>query len=312
MSSTVARKFTLIKHFEGAPKLTDFKLVEENLRELNDGEILCKAEFLSVDPYMRGASTRMNLGDTMPGVQVSRVLKSRNPEFLEGEQVVAHFGWRDLTINKPAPNSGSNPDVGALYKIPDMKGLPDSYALGSVGRPGNTGYFGFLRVCEPKPGNTVVVSAAAGAVGSLVAQIAKIQGCKVIAFAGTEDKINWLKNVLKIENVFNYKTVDMSKILKEVAPEGVDCYFDNVGGEFSYHVMRSMNKFGRIALCGAISSYNRDSTTLPSVPIDYTNFIYNELRMEGIHVLRWRNEWFEGINQLRDWILEVINSLAKV
>jgi prostaglandin reductase 1 len=296
----LAKKVTLAKHFEGAPKVSDFIIVEETLsKTLQDGEILCKAEFLSVDPYMRGFANRMKIGDTMPGGQVARVLESRNPDYAVGSQVVGNFGWRDLTIYKPASQSWLT-----LYPMPDLKNLPDSYALGAIGMPGNTAYFGFLDICEPKPGSTVVVSAAAGAVGSLVGQIAKLKGCKVLGFAGEEWKLKWLKDKLGFDHVFNYRNVDVDKTLKEFAPNGVDSYFDNVGGDFTYNVMKNMSNFGRISLCGAISAYNRDQTAKPLVPVDYLTLIYKQVRMEGFIVTRWSKQWFDGLNQMRDWILE--------
>jgi prostaglandin reductase 1 len=184
-----------------------------------------------------------------------------------------------------------------------MKGLPDSYALGSLGMPGITAYFGLLGICEPKPGNVVVVSSAAGAVGSIVGQIGKLKGCQVLGFAGTEDKVKWIKE-LGFDHAFNYKTVDINKTFKEFAPKGIDCYFDNVGGEFTFHVMRNMNQFGRIALCGAIATYNIETSKLPLVPIDYFSMIYKNLRMEGFMVMRWQKQWFEALHQLRDWIIE--------
>lgn len=250
-----ARKITLAQNIQGAPKLTDFKVVEETLPELQDGEILCKAEWLTVDPYMRPATVAMKPGDQMPGGQVARVIKSRSKDFPEGSQVVGNFGWRDLTITKVLPESERSIDT--FHAMPEMKGLPDSYALGCMGMPGNTAYFGLTRICNPKAGETLVVSAAAGAVGSLVGQIGKIIGLNVIGYAGTDDKVQWLKT-LGFDHAFNYKTEDLRNTLKSSATNGVDCYFDNVGGEFSFHVTRAMNQLGRISLCGAISVYNAD------------------------------------------------------
>lgn len=250
-----ARKFVLKQRLQGAPKLTDFSIVEETLPALQDGEILCKAEWLTVDPYMRPACDRMQVGEQMPGGQVARVIQSKSSEFPEGSQVVGNFGWRDLTITKVLPKEKRG--VETFYEMPDMKGLPDSYALGCMGMPGNTAYFGLTRICNPKAGETLVVSAAAGAVGSLVGQIGKILGMNVIGYAGTDDKVKWLKE-LGFDHCYNYKTESLPKTLKESAAKGVDCYFDNVGGEFAYHVTRQMNQFGRISLCGAISIYNED------------------------------------------------------
>ncbi|CAG7824503.1 unnamed protein product [Allacma fusca] len=171
----IARKFVLQSHPQGKPKLSDFKLVEEKLpAALQEGEILTKAQWLTVDPYMRGALLALKQGETMMGSQVATVTESRNPEYPEGTKVVGSFGWRDLTVHKPSEKF--NPlDI---YKLPDMKGLPESYALGSVGMPGNTAYFGVTRILEPKAGDVLVVSAAAGAVGSLVGQIGKLKGSR--------------------------------------------------------------------------------------------------------------------------------------
>ncbi|ODM99748.1 Prostaglandin reductase 1 [Orchesella cincta] len=296
-----ARKIVITQHFQGAPKLSDFKLVEETLPALQDGEILCKAEWLTVDPYMRAASARLQAGDQMPGAQVAKVLKSRCADFPEGSQVVGNFGWRDLTVTKVPPKEKRGFD--SLHAMPEMKGLPDSYALGCLGMPGNTAYFGLTRICEPKAGQTLVVSSAAGAVGSLVGQIGKIYNCQVIGYAGTDDKIQWLKS-LGFDHAVNYKTTELPKTLKQYAPQGVDCYFDNVGGEFAFHVTRAMNPFGRIALCGAISSYNNDPRKPNLVPVDYVSMIYKNIRQEGFVVTRFAKDWFAGINQMRDWILE--------
>jgi len=163
-----------------------------------------------------------------------------------------------------------------------------------------------LEVCHPKPGETVVVSAAAGAVGSLVGQIAKVKGCKVLGFAGSEDKLRWMKDDLGFDLVFNYKTVKLDETFKTHAPDGIDCYFDNVGGEFVYHVVRNMKEFGRISQCGSISAYNKemDPNELIMEPFDYLNFRFKQLKLEGFNVRRWADREFEGTYQIRDWILE--------
>jgi len=304
----LAKKFVLASKVVGAPKLTDFILSEEALpTKLKDGEILAKAEWLSVDPYMRVRSMNtMPVGDQMPGSQVARVLKSRCPEFPEGCRVVGYFGWRDLTVYKVDPNGPRG--YTTIYELPEMKGLPDSYALGCMGMPGNTALFGFLEICQPKADETVVVSAAGGAVGSLVGQIAKIKHCKVVGVAGTEDKLAWMKNELGFDHVINYKTCeDLDAVFKKVCPEGIDCYFDNVGGEFVYHVVHNMNDFGRISQCGSVSSYNKilDPNSLIMEPFDYPQFRTRQIKLEGFNVSgRWPNQWFDGIEQMRDWILE--------
>jgi len=306
LSRMLARKFVLAKPFEGLPKLTDFNIVEETIpTELQDGEILARAEWWTVDPYMRLRSVaHMKIGDQFTGGQVARVLKSRCAEFPEGCQVVGYFGWRDLTIYKPVP--GGPRMYSTIQKMPEMKGLPDSYALGCMGMPGNTAYHGLLDICHPKAGQTLVVSAAAGAVGSLVGQIGKIKGCTVIGFAGDDDKVKWLTDELRFDLAFNYKKVNLDEIFKTHVPQKIDCYFDNVGGEFIYHVVQNMNEFGRISQCGSISAYNnqRKPGELPLVPFDYPLFRFNQMKLEGFNVRRWANNWFDAINQIRDWILE--------
>jgi len=303
-----ARKITLAKHFEGAPKLSDFKIVEETLPALQDGEILCKAEWLTVDPYMRPASVNLKVGDQMMGAQVARVIKSRSKEFPEGSQVVGNFGWRDLTIMKGLSKAEQSPMT--YHAMPEMKSLPDSYALGCLGMPGNTAYFGLTEICHPKAGETLVVTAAAGAVGSLVGQIGKIYGMKVIGYAGSDDKIKWLKQ-LGFDHVYNYKTTEVQKTLEESAKNGVDCYFDNVGGEFSYEVTGKMNPMGRVSLCGAISLYNADPSKAKDgckcgsvYPLNFPAMIYKNIKLEGFMVLRFAKDWFQGINKMRDWIIE--------
>ncbi|CAL8112743.1 unnamed protein product [Orchesella dallaii] len=297
----LARVFVLKHPWQGLPKISDFEIVEETLSDqLNDGEILAKAEWLTVDPYMRLRSVP---GQPLPGGQVARVLKSRSPEFPEGSQVYGFFGWRDLTVYKPDPSGPRS--YNTIHKMPEMKGLSDSYALGCIGMPGNTAYFGLTEICKPKAGETLVVTAAAGAVGSTVGQIGKIKGCKVIGFAGSDDKVKWLQEELKFDVAINYKKVeDLDAVFKQHAPNGIDCYFDNVAGDFNYHVVRNMNPGGRIAQCGSISTYNADRSKIPLVPFDYPTFRVRKVVMEGFQVNQWNDRWFEGLNQIRDWVLE--------
>jgi len=252
-----------------------------------------------VDPYMRATLNSIKLGDTMVGAQVATVVESRNPKYPEGTKVVGNYGWRDMTVYNPTKGN-----VIDTYKLPDMKGLSDSYALGSIGMPGNTAYFGLTRILEPKPGDVLVVSSAAGAVGSLVGQIGKLKGCTVLAFAGSDDKLKWMKDDLQFDHVFNYKKVKANDAFKEFAPKGINLYFDNVGGEFTCNVMRHLKPYGRIAVCGAIATYNSEQRGPPVVPMDYLSLIYKNLRMEGFVVYQWLNEWMDGLHQMRDWIHE--------
>jgi prostaglandin reductase 1 len=191
-----------------------------------------------------------------------------------------------------------------IYVLPAMDQHSRSLGLGVLGMPGNTAYFGFLEICHPKAGETVVVTGAGGAVGSIVGQIAKIKGCRVIGFAGTDAKCKWLEEELGFDVAINYKQPNIYKLLKEAAPKGVDCYFDNVGGELSSTIISQMNLFGRISVCGAISAYNADPKAYPQVPILQPTFVFNQLLMEGFIVHRWADRWMEGIKQNYQWIKE--------
>merc|ERR1712037_246461 len=206
---------------------------------------------MSVDPYMRPYVSRLTTPFTMIGMGVYKIRESRDTEYPQGGTVVANIGWvKTAIVNSREIKTG-------LRLMPDqmLAGISPSKLLGALGMPGNTAYFGFLELCQPKEGETVVVNGAAGAVGSLVGQIAKIKGCRVIGFAGTDDKVAWLKEI-GYDCAYNYKTTTVEDALKEAAPKGVDCYFDNVGGEMSMAVLRAMNLRGRISVCGAISTYN--------------------------------------------------------
>ncbi|CAH1785498.1 unnamed protein product [Owenia fusiformis] len=289
-----AKKFILKAPFDGFPKRSDFELQEEDLPALKDGEYLAEALFLSVDPYMRGYMARLPPRSVMIGIQVAKVLESRNKDYTPGELVVLQSGWRTHTISDGKTNGD--------YKLPPMGDLSPSLGCGSVGMPGMTAYFGFLELCQPKAGETVVVSGAAGAVGSLVGQIAKLKKCKVIGYAGTDAKCKWLKEELGFDHAFNYKTKDIGQSLKEAAPEGVDCYFDNVGGMTAVTVMNHMNLFGRIANCGSISSYN--DTEVATGPYIFALMVRQQLRSEGFNVLRWRDSWPKGLMQMIEWIKE--------
>lgn len=168
--------------------------------------------------------------------------------------------------------------------------------------PGNTAYFGLLEICKPKEGETVAVSGAAGAVGTLVGQIAKMKGCRVVGFAGSKDKCDWLIKDLGFDAAINYKDGNLGKLLKEAAPNGVDCYFDNTGGEISATVLSQMNLFGRVSVCGSISSYNSSPKEWPKVPHVQPLFVFKQLRMEGFIVWRWKEQWFQGIGEVQNWI----------
>ncbi|KRT78550.1 hypothetical protein AMK59_8754 [Oryctes borbonicus] len=255
-----AKRFILERYFEGMPKESDLRLVEEELPEIKDGEFLVEAIYLSVDPYMRAYVNRLKLGQTMIGCQIAKIIESKNANYPVGRYLTGQFGWTTHFISNGTPQDITNYPP---FLIPEKNDVPLSFYLGILGRTGNSAYFGLLDICKPQPRETVVVTGAGGAVGYHVGQIAKIKGCTVIGITGSDDKAKWLKR-LGFDHIINYKTEDISASLSLAAPKGIDCYFDNVGGEISSCVIQRMNKYGRIAVCGSISSYNATPATYPT------------------------------------------------
>ncbi|XP_076618704.1 prostaglandin reductase 1 isoform X1 [Colletes latitarsis] len=300
-----AKKFVVVKHFQGDPKPTDLQLVEEDLPSLQNGEFLAEAEYLSVDPYMRPYVQRYPLGITMIGAQVAKIIDSKNSNFPIGKRIVGYFGWRTHTVVNLQEFSDKDAVLQKPYLLPDLGDLSPSLGLGVLGMPGNTAYFGLLELCKPKQGETLVVSGAAGAVGSHVGQIGKhVLGMNVIGIAGSDDKCDWLVKELGFDSAINYKTENIAAALRKSAPKGVDCYFDNVGGDISTTVLYQMKPFGRVAVCGSISSYNSDASSLPKTTILQPAIVFNQLRIEGFIVSRWSDRWSEGIHKNAQWIKE--------
>ncbi len=281
------------------PKESDFRLVSAPIPALASGQVLLRTIFLSVDPYMRG---RMNgirtyadpvdIGQLMVGGTVGKVVQSSNPQFQVGDVVVGYWGWQEFAVS----------DGKGLQKL-DTSLAPASTALGVLGMPGMTAYFGFLDICQPKPGETVVVSGAAGAVGSLVGQIAKIKGCRAVGIAGSDDKIAWLINDLGFDAAFNYKTTeDYIAKFKELCPKGIDCYFDNVGGPVTDAILPVLNVKARISVCGQISQYN-SARPEPGVR-PYVFLLSKQSRAEGFIVSQFADRFPEGVAQMAQWIKE--------
>ena len=294
------RQILLAARPVGFPKDSDFKLVENPLPTPGDGQILVRSIYLSVDPYMRG---RMNdvksyappvqIGEVMGGGVVAKVVASNNPAFKEGDIVEGMFGWQDYAVS---PGQG-------VRKI-DPSLAPISTALGVLGMPGLTAYFGLLEIGKPKTGETVVVSGAAGAVGSIVGQIAKIKGCRVVGIAGGDDKIAYLTGELGFDGAFNYKTTsDYYEKLKELCPGGVDVYFDNVGGEITDAVFRLINPKARISICGQISQYNLEKPEMGPRLI-LTSLLVKQARAEGFLVFQFLERYPEGLSQMAQWVKE--------
>lgn len=281
------------------PKESDFELVTEPLAPLNPGQILLRTQYLSVDPYMRGRMTGVrtyadpvNVGQVMVGGTVGEVIESRNADFIVGQIVTGFWGWQEFAVS----------DGNGLRQL-DPRLAPVSTALGVLGMPGMTAYFGFLEICQPRAGEMVVVSGAAGAVGSLVGQIAKIKGCQVVGVAGSDEKVAWLTDELGFDAAFNYKTTDdYVARFQQLCPKGVDCYFDNVGGAVSDAILVVMNTKARIAICGQVSQYNLAKPE-PG-PRAFRYLLTKSARAEGFLVYNFAERFPEGMAQMAKWIKE--------
>jgi NADPH-dependent curcumin reductase CurA len=292
------KKWILNKRPKGYPKEDDFKLIESSVDKLDEGEILIESHYLSLDPYMRG---RMNdsksyapsikLGGIITGEVVGKVVQSKSKLFNEGDYATAHIGWQKY----------GKIDGASARKI-DPELAPISTSLGILGMPGLTAYFGFLDVCSPKPGDTVVVSAASGAVGAIVGQIAKIMGCKVIGIAGSDVKTDYCLYELGFDNVINYKTDNILTKISEYAPSGVDIYFDNVGGEISDNVISNLSIGARIAICGQISLYNLEENEKGDRV--GSTLLINQASMTGFLVFQFKSRYQEGLSKLSQWLLD--------
>jgi hypothetical protein len=282
---------------EGLPKESDFEIVENPVPSPGEGEVLVRNVYLSLDPAMRGWMTDrksyippVQLGAVMRGLTVGEVVESKHEGFSPGDLVSGVLGWQSYGVL-----GGKN-----LDKLPP--GTPLDVALGPLGMTGLTAYFGLLDIGEPKEGETVVVSAAAGAVGSIVGQIAHIKGCRVVGFAGTHDKCQWLTDDLGFDAAINYKTADLGEEIRRTCPKGVDVYFDNVGGEILNTVLRSINMRARVVICGAISQYN--ATEEVPGPSNYLSLLVNRARMEGFIIFDYKKRYGEAQAELGKWLAE--------
>jgi NADPH-dependent curcumin reductase CurA len=293
------RQILLASRPKGAPSESDFKLVETPVPEPKDGEVLVRALYLSLDPYMRGRMSDrasyakpVQLGEVMTGGVVGRVVASRNGKFREGDIVEGILGWQDYAISNGK----------GLRKI-DPGLAPVSTAVGVLGMPGLTAYFAFLDLGRPKPGETVVVSAASGAVGGLVGQIAKLKGCRAVGTAGSDVKTAYCVQELGYDACINYHTTkDLAADFKAACPDGIDVYFDNVGGTVTDTVFPQLNLRCRVIICGQISQYNLDKPELG--PRLLWNMIRTRGRIEGFLVWDYAERYQEGLSQLAAWIKE--------
>ena len=288
---------TLNNRPSGKPSADDFKFVEEEMPSIQEGEILLKTKYVSVDPYLRG---RMNdtksyvpsfkLGKPIQSGVIAEVVDSGNDHFPKGSFVSGSLDWKEYQTS------------GGEGLIPvDPKAASLSAYLGILGMTGLTAYLGLMEIGKPKSGETLFVSGAAGAVGSVVGQIGKILGCKVVGIAGTDEKVTLLKNKFGFDNGLNYKTTkELKKAIATACPDGIDVYFDNVGGEISDDVMASMNRLGRIVVCGAISLYNE--TEIPMGPRVQPMLVTKSLLMQGFIVSNYSDKFPQAMQQLSTWL----------
>ena len=277
----------------GAPQESDFRLVETAVPEIGDGQFLVRSHYLSLDPYMRG---RMNearsyakpaqLGEVMVGGAVGEVLDSRHPKFKTGDKVVGAFGWQLYAASD-----------GAGVRVVDP-GVPLPAYLGVLGMPGVTAHIGLLDFGEPKAGETVVVSAASGAVGAVVGQIARIRGCRAVGIAGGPDKCRYVVEELGLDACVDYKAGRLWEDLSQATPKGIDVYFDNVGGEILDTVLRRLNPFARIPLCGLISQY---SATEPYALKNAGALLVNRVKLQGFIVSDHLPRWKAALADLAQW-----------
>src|SRR6202162_5124790 len=282
---------------KGAVTEDNFRFVEVPVAKPGPGEVLIRNEWLSLDPYMRG---RMNdaksyaksteIGEVMVGQTVGEVVESNDPNFKAGDKVLTPLGWQLYGIASAKE----------LTRI-DAKRVPASYYLGILGMPGMTAWFGLFEIGQPKPADTVVVSAASGAVGSVVGQLAKIKGCRVVGIAGGKTKCDYVVNELGFNACVDYKEGNLLADLREHCPKGVDVDFENVGGVILDTVLRVMNLYSRIVVCGLIAEY---SATEPYGYKMLRSVLVNRIRMQGMIVFDWKDRYGEGANGLARYLRE--------
>jgi hypothetical protein len=300
MSPDVNRQILLAARPKGAPRDSDLRMIETAIPEPAEGELLCQTVYLSLDPYMRG---RMNaarsytvpaeIGAVMGGGTVCRVLRARLDGFADGDFVVGNTGWQDYSVV-----SGDG-----LRKI-NPADAPISTALGVLGMPGMTAYTGLLNIGKPVPGETLVVAAASGAVGSAVGQMAKILGCRVVGIAGSAEKCSYVVDTLGFDACLNRRDPDLATALDTACPKGIDIYFENVGGAVFEAVWPLLNPFSRVPLCGLISQYNAASPSRgqTGIPTLMRSVLTNRINMRGFIVSDFASQAEDFRREMGDWI----------
>jgi hypothetical protein len=298
MAALNNRQFKLIARPVGMPKRADFEFTTEPVGEPRDGEVLVKVQYISLDPAMRGWMNEgksyippVKLGEVMRAGSAGKVLASKNPAFAAGDYVTGWTGVQEYSLS----------DGNGLTKV-DPRVAPLPVYLGTLGMPGMTAYFGLLEVGKPQPGDTVVVSGAAGAVGTVVGQIAKIKGCRAIGIAGGADKCRYLTQELGFDAAIDYKSGDVKEGLRQHCPQGVNVYFDNVGGDILDTVLTRIARGARIVICGAISQYN--NTTPVKGPSNYLSLLVNRASMTGMVVFDYNGRYALAAREMAGWMAE--------
>ncbi len=297
MPPSMNRQVLLRRRPSGMPEPSDFELVESPVPTPGEGEFLCRTIYLSLDPYMRGRisggqsyAASVEPGQVIVGGTVGEVIESRHPGVAQGDLVLGYDGWQAYAVSR---------GVGVRKLDPEQ--APISTALGVLGMPGMTAYVGLLDIGQPKPEETVVVSAASGAVGSAVGQIAKIKGCRAVGIAGSQDKCDYVVRELGFDACVNYKTGDLVQALRKACPTGIDVYFENVGGDVQKAVLQVINTNARIPLCGLISEYN--AVEPPSGP-NWRPLLINRALIKGFMVSDHVNRMGDFLADCSRWMRE--------
>tara|TARA_A100001035_G_scaffold219768_1_gene179813 strand:- start:4883 stop:5896 length:1014 start_codon:yes stop_codon:yes gene_type:complete len=293
-------RFLLNKRPKGMPEDDCWVLDNETITDLNHNEILIQSEYLSIDPYMRGKmndglsyTPPLKIGEVMVGESVGRVVESKSNKFKIGDLVTVHQGWQTLIRTKDSDPS--------IFKVPESK-LQSSVFLGAVGMPGRTAYYGLNYVGKPKAEETLVVSAASGAVGSVVGQLGKLLGCRVIGIAGGQEKAHYVVDELGFDQCIDYKNQDVAAKLREYCPEGIDVYFENVGGEITKDVSELLNKGARVPICGFISKYNSPDIASEETPFHVLGALKPKPRHRFFVVTEWLNKFEKTTAILHEYI----------
>lgn len=282
----------------GLPDENVWELVESEIPEVGDGQMLIRNKFLSMDPAMRGWLNDspsyippVKLNDVMRAGAVGEVIASKNDSFAKGDYVFGMGGVQEYTLT----------DGKGYYKVDPSLASLETYT-GTIGMPGMTAYFGLLDVGQCKEGDVVLVSGAAGAVGSVVGQIAKIKNCTVVGIAGGPAKCKYIVDELGFDHAIDYKNESVRRKIHEYCPDGIDVYFDNVGGEILDHALTALKRKARVVICGAISQYN--NKTAPKGPSNYMSLLVKGARMEGFVVFHFANRYEEALSKLGQWVSE--------